>query len=155
MIFREAEVKDIPQMQIVRNAVKENTLSNPALVTDSDVEDYITRRGRGWVCEINELIVGFAIADLIDKNIWALFVHPDAEGKGVGKQLHDRMMNWYFSQTDETVWLSTSPGTRAEIFYKMQGWKEAGVYGKGELKFEMKKADWKTKDAVSDTTAAQ
>lgn len=155
MIFREAEVKDIPQMQIVRNAVKENTLSNPALVTDSDVEDYITRRGRGWVCEINELIVGFAIADLIDKNIWALFVHPDAEGKGVGKQLHDRMMNWYFSQTDETVWLSTSPGTRAEIFYKMQGWKEAGVYGKGELKFEMKKADWKAKDAVSDTTAAQ
>ena len=155
MIFKEAKVKDIPQMQIVRNAVKENTLSNPALVTDSDVEDYITRRGRGWVCEINELIVGFAIADLIDKNIWALFVHPDVEGKGVGKQLHDRMMNWYFSQTDETVWLSTSPGTRAEIFYKMQGWKEAGVYGKGELKFEMKKADWKTKDAVSDTTAAQ
>ena len=155
MIFREAEVKDIPQMQIVRNAVKENTLSNPALVTDADVEDYITRRGRGWVCEINELIVGFAIADLIDKNIWALFVHPDAEGKGIGKQLHDRMMNWYFSQTDETVWLSTSPGTRAETFYKMQGWKEAGVYGKGELKFEMKKADWKTKDTVSDTTAAQ
>ena len=155
MIFREAEVQDIPQMQIVRNAVKENTLSNPALVTDADVEDYITRRGRGWVCEINELIVGFAIADLIDKNIWALFVHPDAEGKGIGKQLHDRMMNWYFSQTDETVWLSTSPGTRAETFYKMQGWKEAGVYGKGELKFEMKKADWKTKDTVSDTTAAQ
>lgn len=155
MIYREATVKDIPQMQIVRNAVKENTLSNPALVTDADVEDYITRRGKGWVCEINELIVGFAIADLIDKNIWALFVHPDAEGKGVGKQLHDRMMNWYFSQTDETVWLSTSPGTRAEIFYKMQGWKEAGVYGKGELKFEMKKADWKARDAVSDTTAAQ
>jgi GNAT superfamily N-acetyltransferase len=142
MIFREAIVRDIPQIQIVRNAVKENTLSNPALVTDADVEDYITRRGKGWVCEVNDEIVGFAIADLEDKNIWALFIHPDAEGKGVGKQLHELMMNWYFSQTNEAVWLSTTPGTRAETFYKMQGWKEAGAYGKGEVKFEMEKEKW-------------
>jgi GNAT superfamily N-acetyltransferase len=143
MIFREAIVSDIPQIQIVRNAVKENTLSNPALVTDADVKEYITRRGKGWVCETGNVIVGFAIADLVDKNIWALFIHPDAEGKGVGKQLHKLMMNWYFSQTDETVWLSTTPGTRAETFYKMQGWKEVGMYGKGEVKFEMSKVDWK------------
>jgi GNAT superfamily N-acetyltransferase len=142
MIFRDAVVTDIPQIQIVRNAVKENILSNPALVTDADVEDYIVRRGKGWVCEMNDEIVGFAIADLVDKNIWALFVHPDAEGKGIGKQLHDQMVNWYFSQTDETVWLSTTPGTRAETFYKMQGWTEVGVYGKGETKFEMRKVDW-------------
>lgn len=142
MIFRDAVVTDIPQIQIVRNAVKENILSNPALVTDADVEDYIVRRGKGWVCEMNNEIVGFAIADLVDKNIWALFVHPDAEGKGIGKQLHDQMVNWYFSQTDETVWLSTTPGTRAETFYKMQGWTEVGVYGKGETKFEMRKVDW-------------
>lgn len=142
MIFREAVVTDIPQIQIVRNAVKENILSNPALVTDADVEDYIVRRGKGWVCEMNDEIVGFAIADLVDKNIWALFVHPDAEGKRIGKQLHDQMVNWYFSQTDETVWLSTTPGTRAETFYKMQGWTEVGVYGKGETKFEMRKVDW-------------
>jgi len=142
MIFRDAVVTDIPQIQIVRNAVKENILSNPALVTNADVEDYIVRRGKGWVCEMNNEIVGFAIADLVDKNIWALFVHPDAEGKGIGKQLHDQMVNWYFSQTDETVWLSTTPGTRAETFYKMQGWTEVGVYGKGETKFEMRKVDW-------------
>jgi GNAT superfamily N-acetyltransferase len=155
MIFREAVVSDIPQIQIVRNAVKENTLSNPALVTDADVEDYITRRGKGWVCEIDYIIVGFAIADLVDKNIWALFINPEVEAKGIGKKLHELMMNWYFSQTDETVWLSTTPGTRAKMFYKMQGWKEIGVYGKGEIKFEMKKAEWEKKDAVSDTTAAQ
>jgi GNAT superfamily N-acetyltransferase len=146
MIFREAIVSDIPQVQIVRNAVKENTLSNPALVTDADVEDYITRRGKGWVCETDDVIVGFAIADLMDKNIWALFVHPDAEGKGIGKQLHALMMSWYFSQTDETAWLSTTPGTRAETFYKMQGWKEVGEYGKGEVKFEMKKDEWALND---------
>lgn len=143
MIFREAIIADIKQIQIVRNAVKENIISNPALVTDADVEDYITKRGKGWVSIIDDVVVGFSIADLIDHNIWALFVHPDAEAKGIGKQLHDRMMNWYFSQTNETVWLSTTPGTRAEAFYRKQGWIEVGVYGKGEVKFEMSESRFK------------
>jgi hypothetical protein len=36
MIFREATIKDIPQIQIVRTSVKENELSDPALVSDKD-----------------------------------------------------------------------------------------------------------------------
>jgi len=144
MIIRVAEIKDIPQIQVVRNLVKENRLSDPALVPDRDVEDYITSRGRGWVCEIKGQIVGFAIADLIDSNIWALFIHPGFEKLGIGKKLHDEMMNWYFSQTDKTVWLGTSPKTRAESFYRKAGWKETGTHGKGEIKFEMTKDEWKT-----------
>lgn len=139
MIFREATVADIPQIQMVRNSVKENTLSDPALVSDADCETYITQRGKGWVCEVDNTIVGFAIADLQDHNIWALFIHPGHEGKGIGRRLHDTMLNWYFSQTAETVWLSTSPGTRAEKFYRQAGWKEVGIYGKGEIKFELSK----------------
>jgi len=50
MIFREAIVSDIPQIQVVRHAVKENVLSNPALVTDHDCKEFITERGKGWVC---------------------------------------------------------------------------------------------------------
>ncbi|HMK18911.1 MAG TPA: GNAT family N-acetyltransferase [Chitinophagaceae bacterium] len=144
MNIRVAEIKDIPQIQIIRNLVKENRLSDPALVPDSDVEDYITRRGRGWVCEINEQIVGFAIADLADNNIWALFIHPDFEKLGIGKKLHDEMMNWYFLQTDKTAWLGTSPKTRAELFYRKAGWTETGTHGKGEIKFEMTKDEWRS-----------
>ena len=144
MKIRLAEIKDIYQIQVVRNLVKENRLSDPALVPDSDVEDYITRRGRGWVCEIDEQVVGFAIADLVDNNIWALFIHPDFERKSIGKKLHDEMMNWYFSQTDKTVWLGTSPKTRAELFYRKAGWKEVGIHGKGEIKFEMTKDEWRS-----------
>lgn len=142
MIFREAIITDIPQIQLVRNSVKENQLSNPALVSDKDCKTYITIRGKGWVCELNNKIVGFSIADLQDNNIWALFVHPDYEGKGIGKELHDIMLNWYFSQKQETAWLSTAPHTRAEEFYKKAGWKVIGVYGKGETKFEMSFSDW-------------
>ena len=147
MNFREALLNDIKQMQVVRNAVKENALSNPGLVTDKDYVEYLMLRGKGWVCEINSSVVGFAIVDLMDHNIWALFVTPEFEQKGIGKTLHDTMLDWYFSQTKERAWLSTSPNTRAEIFYRKNGWIEVGTHGKGEIKFEMEFDTWSTKHA--------
>lgn len=32
MIYRKATIKDIPLIQVVRNSVKENQLSNPSLI---------------------------------------------------------------------------------------------------------------------------
>ena len=148
MLFREATVQDIPLIQVVRNSVKENTLSNPSLVTDATVEDYITKRGKGWVCEVDETIVGFAIADITGNNIWALFLHPNYEQKGIGKKLHHLMLNWYFMQTNKTVWLSTALLSRASVFYRMQGWKEVGLYGKNEIKFEMDSVTWLQKSTA-------
>ena len=142
MIYREAEIKDIHQMHVVRTSVKENVLSNPGLVTLQDYKDYLTTRGKGFVCEIDNIIVGFSIVDLIDKNVWALFVDPAYEGKGIGKKLHDLMLNWYFSQTTETLWLGTEPNTKAEIFYRKNHWMENGRHGKNEIKFEMNFENW-------------
>lgn len=140
--YREAEPADIPQIQFVRNAVKENMLSDPALVTDADCEIYMTVRGKAWVCEVKESIVGFAYVDLKENNIWALFVRPEFAGKGIGKALHNMMLNWYFGITDKTLWLGTAPRTKAETFYRMQGWVETGLHGK-EIKFEMTAAQWR------------
>lgn len=142
MHFREAIPADIPQLQVVRHLVKENILSDPALVTDEDCNNYLTNRGKGWVCEVENKIVGFAIADLSDHSVWALFIHPEFQNKGIGKTLHQMMMNWYFSQTRKTVWLSTAAGTRAEKFYLLQGWRQTGILKNGELRFEMEFADW-------------
>ena len=142
MNYREAEIKDILQIQFVRNEVKENMLSDPALVPDTDVADYITNRGRGWVCEIENKIVGFSIVDLVDNNVWALFVHPGFEAMGIGKKLHEIMMDWYFEKTDQTIWLSTDGNSRAWKFYQLQGWRETGLYNKTEKKFEMSFEDW-------------
>ncbi len=142
IIFRTAETADIPAIQVVRHAVKENVLSNPALVTDADCYEYINHRGRGWVCIIDGRLVGFAIADLVDHNIWALFVDPAHEAKGIGKQLHQLMLDWYFTQTTEMVWLGTAPNTRAEQFYTRQGWINRGLKSNGEVRFEMQYTDW-------------
>ncbi len=142
VIFREATTEDITGMQVVRHLVKENVLSNPALVTDEDCRQFITEKGKGWVCEVDGSIVGFSIVDLRDNNIWALFVNPDFEGMGIGKRLHALMLEWYFSQTTSKVWLGTSPNTRAEKFYRLYGWKDAGMNG-NEIKFELAYEDWK------------
>jgi len=142
MLFREAISDDIPQMQTVRNSVKENMLSDPALVPDKDYDEYMNVRGNGWVCEISGKVVGFAIVDLKENNVWALFVLPGYEGRGIGKQLHDMMLDWYFEETKKTIWLGTAFYTRAEKFYRMQGWKEAGTHGSKEIKFEMSVDDW-------------
>ena len=143
MNFRQAIPEDIPQIQIVRNSVKENQLSNPNLIPDDLVEEFITKRGKGFVCEIDDKIVGFSIVNFVENNVWALFLLPEFEGKGIGKKLHQLMLDEYFSKTKETIWLSTEANSRAETFYKKQVWKNAGLHG-NEVKFEMSFEDWKS-----------
>lgn len=145
IIIREARLEDIPKIQVIRNAVKENTLSDPGLVTDRDCELFMFERGKGWVGEAEGQMAGFSVVDLKEKNIWALFVHPDFENQRIGRRLHDTMLDWYFEQTKENVWLGTSPQTKAETFYRKSGWHEIGTHGKNEIKFEMTYENWKIK----------
>lgn len=142
MIFRTAKLSDIKQMQVVRHLVKENTLSNPDLVPDKDVAYYISERGKGWVCEVDGRVVGFSIIDLLEKSVWALFVDPEFAEKGIGKELHRLMIDWYFQQTKDKVVLGTAPNTRAERFYPLQGWIQVGSYSNGETKFELTYQRW-------------
>jgi GNAT superfamily N-acetyltransferase len=147
--FREATLDDIPHLHAVRTAVKENVLSDPSLVTEKEYASFLTERGRGWVCEVNGVIAGFAIIDLRDENVWALFLLPQWEGKGIGRELHRVMLNWYFSQGKEKVWLGTSPHTRAEGFYRKMGWREAGMHGK-EIRFEMTGNEWLNRNTAGE-----
>ena len=69
-------------------------------------------------------------------------VDPAHEKQGIGRTLHDTMLDWYFWQTKTTVWLGTAYNTRAEGFYRKAGWKEVGTHGPKEIKFEMRYEDW-------------
>lgn len=77
--IREATPNDIPTLARLRLSVRENVLSNPDLITQADYAEFLFKRGKGWVCEVNGEIAGFSIVDLVDKNVWALFVDPDFE----------------------------------------------------------------------------
>lgn len=143
VVYRVAHTNDIPQLSDIRLSVKENVLSNPALVTEKDYIDYLTVRGKGWVCEINGTIVGFSIGDLQDNNVWALFIQPGYEGKGIGRELMRLLLQWYFANTNKPIWLSTAPDSRAEKFYRKYGWQETGQTKNGELVFELRAEEWK------------
>jgi len=128
---------DIDAMHVVRCAVRENRLSQPDRITSADYRAMLERDGRGWVAEVDGRIVGFAVADLSRSNVWALFVDPEHERRGIGRALHDVMMQWFLAQPGvESVWLTTSPGTRAEGFYERAGWRACGLDAHGEMRFE-------------------
>jgi GNAT superfamily N-acetyltransferase len=136
MFFREATRKDIPQMHAIRTAVHENKLSDPTLIK-SEHYRVLLERGKGWVCEEDNEVQGFAVVDLPEAKVWALFVRPEKEGKFIGRMLHDMMIAWCFSRGMPKLWLTTDPNTRAERFYRKAGWTEVGVEPNGELRFEM------------------
>lgn len=148
MKYRNAKLVDFEQVMKVRMAVLENQLSDPSKVQQADYEEMITKLGKGWVCEKDGKIIGFAIVDLSKANIWALFLLPEAEGYGVGNRLHQLMVDWAFDQQLEELYLGTDPGTRAERFYISRGWKKIGDFENGEVHLTLSQTDWNTNQAT-------
>jgi len=60
----------------------------------------IHERGRGWVVAFDDGIAGFAVADRARANLWALFVDPELEGRGIGRRLHDAAVGWLFENAE-------------------------------------------------------
>jgi GNAT superfamily N-acetyltransferase len=135
-IVRLATEADIPAMHAVRTAVRENELSDPGRITPDDYAEALGRSGRGWVAEVGGRVVGFAVG-FRSGNIWALFVHPEHEGHGLGRALHAAMVSWLWQQGLRQLWLTTEAGTRAEAFYRSLGWRPCGMVGGGELRLEL------------------
>jgi len=137
MFFREAKTNDIEKMHEVRMAVQENKLSDPTLIKPEDYTLLLTERGKGWVCEVEGEIGGFAVVDLQEAKVWALFVKPDQEGNFMGRMLHDMLVSWCFSRGIPKLTLTTAPNTRAEKFYLKSGWQQIGNKPNGEIIFEL------------------
>ena len=123
-------------MQHLRLAVRENILSDPTRITVADYIAALEDLGRTWVVESDGEIVAFATGYKAG-SIWALFVHPDHEGRGHGKALHSTMVNWLWSLGLSRLWLTTAPGSRAERFYIAQGWQPCGIVSGRELRLEL------------------
>jgi GNAT superfamily N-acetyltransferase len=127
-MIRNANESDIPRIVEIRGAVHENKLRDPSRVTVEDLRWFIANPGI-FVWEEDGGIVGFSAADPRDGSIFALFVDPAFEGRGFGRLLFERACAVLRNAGCERMWLTTSPGTRAEKFYLKAGWKVTGVEG--------------------------
>ncbi|MGZ8291779.1 MAG: GNAT family N-acetyltransferase [Telluria sp.] len=140
--FRVATEADIPAMSAIRLAVQENRLRDPARITHAMYVDYLDLLGRGWVCERDGTIAGFACADKDQASIWALFVNPADEGLGIGKQLLALATSYLFELGHGKVVLTTGPGTRADRFYAAHGWERNEAAPGSEVGFTLSRPRW-------------
>lgn len=139
--LRRALPADIPALFKVRTSVRENHLSMEALaqlnITFETLPSLLAGAGRGWVIECNRKIVAFAMANATEKTIFALFVLPDYEGRGLGRLLMKQAEQWLWSQGCQAIWLLTdrNPQVRANGFYRQLGWQDDGVQANGQVRF--------------------
>jgi|SRR5688572_4031976 GNAT superfamily N-acetyltransferase len=145
-MLRAAVASDIAAIQRVRASVRQNRLVS-TIITDEDVRAALETTGRGWVVEAKGEVVAFAIGNAVTGNIWALFVHPEHEGRGYGRQLHDTMVNWLWAVGLRRLWLTTEPGTRAQRFYESAGWRLTAV-DHDELRYELHRNDPKRSERL-------
>ena len=137
MVIREATRGDIPSLVVVRGAVRENILTSD--IPLERIAAGLEERGRGWVAEHEGRVVGFSMADREESMIWALFLLPEWEGRGLGRALLGRAVEWLWGEECGRIWLTTEPGSRAEGFYAHLGWTQSGVTEKGEVRFELQR----------------
>jgi GNAT superfamily N-acetyltransferase len=131
-MLRRATGADIPRICEIRDSVRENRLSDPSLVTAADIAWFL-ENGPIWVWEDDDAVVGFSAGDPRDGWVWALFVAPGQEGKGIGRALLKATCDRLSEVGHAIATLSTEPGIRAERHYRADGWTVVGTNAKGEL----------------------
>ncbi|HEV2704794.1 MAG TPA: GNAT family N-acetyltransferase [Pyrinomonadaceae bacterium] len=120
--------------------MRENVLADARKVTREMYVAYLGESGKGWLCEVEREVVGFCIASLRDASIWALFVRPSDEGRGIGGRLLRLATDWLFEMGAESIVLSTEANTRADRFYEQQGWQRGQLKADGEVCYRLDKA---------------
>ncbi|WP_246621744.1 GNAT family N-acetyltransferase [Rhizobium laguerreae] len=116
-LLRRAVISYVPRLKAIRASVTENVLGDPSNVIDVHYEWFVANPGI-FVWEEQNEIVGFSAADPRDGSIWALFVVPGFEGKGIGSVLFREACNVLKAAGVHRAWLTTDPNTKAERFYR-------------------------------------
>src|SRR5688572_973123 len=141
IVMREATAADMTSISRVRLSVIENAATPEGLaargITDESVAASFLADSKGWVAEEAGEIVAFSIADRAAQSIFALFVLPSHEGRGLGSHLLSNAVQWLWNNGATRIWLTTGPGTRAAHFYQRCGWVHTGDAERGDIRFEL------------------
>ncbi|WP_112308978.1 GNAT family N-acetyltransferase [Pseudogemmobacter bohemicus] len=135
--IRPAAPSDVPAIFLIRLAVRENVLTEAELaalgITRQSVAAMLSAPGSAWVAEEAGRVAGFALIDPEEASLFAAFVLPEAEGRGIGRALVARAEAALFAQHAE-IWLETERNSRAEGFYRHLGWGGDQPVGTGDVR---------------------
>jgi N-acetylglutamate synthase-like GNAT family acetyltransferase len=109
MKYREITLRDIPAIFEVRVATDENNLSYDELgkrgIMLKLLEEKIQTTCKGWLCEIENEVVGFVIANKKIAEIEELVVLPEHNTKMIKAKLLNLAEHWLFSSGKRKFWL--------------------------------------------------
>ena len=145
--FREMTASDLHEVFALRVSTLENTITMQVLeeeygLTPETAAEALQHSAKGWVCEIDGKIVGFAMGDSGSGEMTVLAVLPSFEKRGIGKQLLKYVQDWLFDSGHTELWLLTTanPAFRAYGFYQAQGWIATGeLIDEEEEKFVLRR----------------
>ncbi|HAU5068687.1 TPA: GNAT family N-acetyltransferase [Citrobacter amalonaticus] len=141
--IRPAQVTDVETIFDVRTSVTENHLSREELrlrgITEDVVADMIQKSCCTWVATENGKIIGFSMILPDEGCLFAVFVHPEHEGKGTGRRLVKIAEQELFKH-HTVVWLETDKNSRAAKFYVQLGWGNGTNINDTDIKFEKRRS---------------
>ena len=143
----------------VRVATWHNNRGNEELlelgITPQSVCKMLGNTHQGWLCEIGSRVVGFAMGNRENGEMWVIAVVKEFEGMGIGKRLLAYVEQWLFSQGWSEIWLTTDrdESMRAVGFYRHQGWCDWKIDPDGDR--YMKKVREHEQDPFSQSHSAE
>ena len=135
-MIRKAIRADYPRISEIRLSVREHCLAKSKFDLVERVANWIFDNSTFWAWEEDGAIQGFSAADPRDGTIFALFVHPSYEGRGIGRALLPMACQILRDSGHAVATLTTEAGTRAERFYRLDGWTEIGRQDDGQVVFQ-------------------
>ena len=136
---------DIPDVFAVRISTVENDVTMQELeeeyeLTPDSLAVAMQVSAKGWVCEYEGKIVGFAMGNSENGELTVIAILKEFERRGIGEKLLTRVKEWLFQSGFDEIWLVTTPDPnfRAYGFYLSQGWKATGEIIEEEEKFVLR-----------------
>ncbi|MGJ8664318.1 MAG: GNAT family N-acetyltransferase, partial [Marinicella sp.] len=118
--IRSLQTADLEQVFKVRTATKENAITMEKLhaygITVESLTQAVDQELQGWVCTLDQQIVGFSIGNKNTAEMQVLAVLPEHEGHGIAKQLMTAVETWLFKQGHDSIWLLTTPDPKLRAY---------------------------------------
>ncbi|MGJ3242443.1 MAG: GNAT family N-acetyltransferase [Opitutales bacterium] len=128
-VYRPVVAQDIPDLFRIRVATWENDRGAEELsalgITPASVRALLGSGDQaGWLAEVADEPVGFALGNRATGELWVVAVLPEHEGRGIGRGLMLRVEAWLLVSGWNRIWLTTylEDHWRAIGFYRKLGW---------------------------------
>lgn len=144
-LIRLATLADIDTLFAIRTAVVQNHLSHEQMadlgITPQALADSVREAPCVWLAEVEGRPAAFSMVNFADGEVFAMFVLPVYEGRGLGRQLMAVAETALFEH-HQTLYLITDgrDEIRANGFYQRLGWTKVGRVEGDDVRYEKSRA---------------